>query len=491
MTTLPAPTIKRPESTLSKPALLRLESIFAALFGGFLGLALLKFGNPPIMEKFVTTPTDAYELVLGFPWPISWAYAVLGLVSAVGLLFRPWRNVPKGVRLWVLWLPVAWFAWQLLAATHSIDPQLTFQTVWHFVATLICFYLGFFVLHRVRNLWPFWIPILLAFLFLLAAGWAQKLGGLEETRRYFFMYIYPQLKEVSPEYLKKMSSNRIFATMFYPNALAGALLLLVPPLLAVVCRMRQWLTIGARGFLAGAILLASASCLYWSGSKGGWLLALLLVLVVLLKLRFRRALKKALLATVLVAGLAGFFWKYSGFFERGATSVSARVDYWAAAATTVRAHPLLGSGPGTFGLAYAAVKKPESEPARLAHNDYLEQASDSGLPGFLLYTGFISAGLFFAYRRQLKDWILQVPAWNSISEPVATSHNDQLEGWQRFAVYLGVLGFYIQGLLEFGLYLPALAWPAFTLLGWLLSAEALPVHASSARSITSANDARH
>ena len=32
--------------------------VFAGLFGGFLGLVLLKFGNPPIMEKWVTTPTN-------------------------------------------------------------------------------------------------------------------------------------------------------------------------------------------------------------------------------------------------------------------------------------------------------------------------------------------------------------------------------------------------------------------------------------------------
>jgi hypothetical protein len=31
-----------------------------------------------------------------------------------------------------------------------------------------------------------------------------------------------------------------------------------------------------------------------------------------------------------------------------------------------------------------------------------------------------------------------------------------------------VLGWSLQSLLEFGLYLPALAWPALTSLGWLL-----------------------
>jgi hypothetical protein len=49
-----------------------LPSIFAALFGGFLGLTFLKFGNPPILEKFVSTPKQSYDYVFGFPWPIAW-----------------------------------------------------------------------------------------------------------------------------------------------------------------------------------------------------------------------------------------------------------------------------------------------------------------------------------------------------------------------------------------------------------------------------------
>ena len=42
------------------------------------------------------------------------------------------------------------------------------------------------------------------------------------------------------------------------------------------------------------------------------------------------------------------------------------------------------------------------------------------------------------------------------------------EGWLRFAVWLGVLGWCLQGLVDFGLYIPASAWSAFTLLGWLM-----------------------
>ena len=259
------------------------------------------------------------------------------------------------------------------------------------------------------------------------------------------------MKDVPPEYLKKISSSRIFSTLFYPNALAGALLLLLPVTLAVLWQLRALLTAPARGFLMALVGAASLACLYWSGSKGGWLLMLLLGLAGLLRVPFSRQLKVALVTVILLAGLAGFFWKYAAFFQKGATSVSARFDYWRAAAQTAMEKPVFGSGPGTFAIAYQKVKRPESEMARLVHNDYLEQASDSGVPGCLAYAFFILTTLVWSYPKGAR-----------------TGANSP-EDWLVFAVWLGVLGWSLQSLVEFGLYIPALAWPVFTLLGWLLA----------------------
>jgi hypothetical protein len=36
-----------------------------------------------------------------------------------------------------------------------------------------------------------------------------------------------------------------------------------------------------------------------------------------------------------------------------------------------------------------------------------------------------------------------------------------------FAIFIGLLSWFVQGIGEFGLYVPALAWTAFTLLGCL------------------------
>jgi O-antigen ligase len=238
--------------------------------------------------------------------------------------------------------------------------------------------------------------------------------------------------------------------------------------------------------------IAGFGCLYWSGSKAGWLLMLLLGLVGLLHLPFGKHFKLALIAGVLLLGLGGFFWKYSIFFQKGATSVSARFDYWRAAIQTTAQRPIFGTGPGTFQIAYQRVKRPESEPSRLTHNDYLEQASDSGLPGLLIYGVFIVGALCWGNPKEIQrkseirsprlegqssESKAESPVAQARSSGSARSSDGQRteleicaprQDWTTFWVWVGVLGWALQGLVEFGLYIPALAWPAFALLGWLL-----------------------
>lgn len=429
------------------------QRVFAALFGAFLGLSLLKFGNPPIMEKWVTGPEGFFEFVFNFPWPLAWAYGLLIVVSIVGIAAARWNaDLPK----WLIALPLLWFIWEFVAGTQSVDWSLTKGTLIHFAAGVVCFYLGVFSLSGLRKTGLFWLGIICGFLLVLGQGMEQHFGGLKATREYFLAYIYPQMKEVPPGYMQKISSGRIFGTLFYPNALAGAILLLLPPILAVLWGLRERFTVGARGLLVGIVALGALCCLFWSGSKGGWLLALLLGLIVLLRLKFRTAIKIGLITAVLVLGLAGFFARHLGFFQKGATSVSARFDYWQAAVQITKEHPVFGTGPGTFFIPYQKIKRPESEPSRLTHNDYLEQASDSGIPGLLLYAGFIVGGLIWSARDK-----------------------EFSQNWQTFAIWLGVLGWSLQSLMEFALYIPALSWSAFAFLGWMIGKA--QVRASAAR----------
>jgi O-antigen ligase len=394
-----SPRVPPPPTAVSWP-----ERVFALLFGVFLSLALLKFGNPPIMAALVAHPAALLEWLI-FPWPIQVAFPLIAAVGIVGLFaLRVKTQSPK----WLLAAPLVWLVWQFLAATQSVNADLSQLTVAHFVICVLCFYLGMLALNLSGGAPFFWLPILGAFGLMLYGGLEQHFGGLEATRQYFWTYIYPTETNLPPEYLQKMQSNRIFSTVFYPNAFAGALLLLLPPVGTWIWQAKQHFTPGARVFLIAALAGAAAACLYWTGSKGGWLLALTLGLVTLLHQHFSKRLKLALVVGLVVAGLAGFYWKNREYMQRGATSVVARFDYWQAAWQTAVSKPPFGTGPGTFAIAYAAMKKPESEMARLTHNDYLQQASDSGFPGLLSYLTWIG-GLLGSQLSALR--LDQNPSW--------------------------------------------------------------------------------
>src|SRR5260370_21207399 len=106
-----------------------LECLFTAMFGVLLGLALVKFGNPPSMERWVTAPTNIYEFVLGSPWPITWAYGLLAAVALLGLAIAKWDvRAP----LWLLVLPLAWLVWECVAAAWTVNPEPTKATLAHF-----------------------------------------------------------------------------------------------------------------------------------------------------------------------------------------------------------------------------------------------------------------------------------------------------------------------------------------------------------------------
>jgi hypothetical protein len=432
--------------------------------GVFLAFVLLKLGNPVILDHVAGVPEGWREIVFE-TWPAAWGYCVLAVIVVVGAL--QWRR-PTGVPVWALVLPGVWLAWQFVAAATTVDAALTKMVLPQFVATVVCFGLGLSAggsagARRV------WLGLLVGLLVVLGSGFRQQYGGLAASRDFFYENEKSGWKDVpadelarleasrllvrkpdgsftiNPDLLPKLAKDRIMGTLVQPNALAGVVLLLLPGVLLTVWGASGRLQNVTRGVLVGLVAYMGLACLYWSGSKAGWLIALVVGGVALLNLPLPKTLKIGLVVAVAAGGLAGFAWKYQSYFADGARSANARFDYWSVAGQTALNRPLLGSGPGTFYTVYRQAKRPDAEMTRLVHNDYLQQASDSGVVGLLAFGGFIWASLATLYRITCGDWML-------------------------FAVWLGLFGWALQSFVEFGLYLPALAWTAFFLFGWLWSA---------------------
>jgi len=450
------------------PARITGTELYAIAFGLFLGLAIWKFGNPVILDQIIDMPTSWHDAWIN-AWPLHWANWVLVAVAAVGVVVAIATRPRRPANRWLWILPVVWFGWQVLSATRSPYHELTSVTLWQFAGCIACYFLGVFVIGRGRG-WQFVLAgVLAAFAFCLVRAVDQKLFEfprehqfLLENQRTGWTNAAPDLllelkherivintngvDVVNPVILQKYEKGRVNGTMVYPNALAGLVLMLFPVALVLVWQgtrnLRRLTCVAAMGLT----IFLGLGGLFWSGSKSGWLIALAIGVFWLCRLKWPRNLKWMVVLALLAGGLAVFAVRFQAYFAKGATSVAARFDYWHAAVQVTRERPVFGSGPGTFQRPYAQLKRPDAEMARLVHNDYLEQFSDSGIIGgasYLLWIGLLL-------------WTLGRRLWAN-------------GNWLEFAIFAGILGWFIQGFIEFSLYVPALAWTAFTLAGCLLA----------------------
>jgi hypothetical protein len=440
--------------------------LYALGFGLFLGLAIFKFGNPVILDQKIMPPVSPSEYWTD-AWPTHWGnWILLPLALAgAGLAFAGKSRWPSTRRLWVL--PLLWFGWQLLSATQTVDGNLTATTLWQFAGCVACYFLGALVLGRERAVYWLLAGVLAAFALCLVKGINQRLFEFPQSRELlvegeragwtnFPPEMFLQMKHdhvvittngvdvANPAILAKFAKGRVNGTLVYPNALAGLILLLLPVSLVLAFSRTKRLRPLIRAAVIALTVSLGGSAFFWTGSKLGWLIAMAIGSVCLFRLPWPMRLKVATLTGVLLIGLVIFAVRFHGYFAAGATSVGARFDYWRAAVETTFRHPLLGTGPGTFQRPYERIKSPEAEMARLTHNDCLEQFSDSGIAGGVVYAVWIVLSLATIGRR----------TWRA-SDPMT------------FALFAGLLGWFVQGLGEFSLYVPALAWTAFTLLGVL------------------------
>ena len=90
--------------------------MFAGFTGAWLGLSLLKFGNPVILDQLIEPPAGFWEWVFN-SWPVGWGYWMLaGLAIAGATLFRGNVAAPR----WLIILPLAW-----LYVRFGTKPQAT------------------------------------------------------------------------------------------------------------------------------------------------------------------------------------------------------------------------------------------------------------------------------------------------------------------------------------------------------------------------------
>jgi len=204
----------------------------------------------------------------------------------------------------------------------------------------------------------------------------------------------------SPWYLYRQSNFGV-ATGFFANSnhMASLLLVSIPFIAALGATVRERakdvrMKLAAVA-LAGGGLVVVILGLILNGSLAGYGLALPVVLASLLMLfgaqtRFARNGVIAVGLTCLVA--LALLWT-SPVSRGAATSVSSRQEMLADSLGLVREYGLVGSGLGTFEQVYRLNEDPAAVDryyVNHAHNDYVELAIETGLPGIILMLLFLA-----------------------------------------------------------------------------------------------------
>lgn len=164
--------------------------------------------------------------------------------------------------------------------------------------------------------------------------------------------------------------------------------------------------------LAGMGLFVINAALFATTSRGG-IATWLLLLPIILWAGYRHTHSKQLVTIIpLIAILAYLFsalFLHTSIAERTYLlaqdpSANARLLMWKSTIQMILAHPISGTGWGTFAAYYPGYRSPleNTTAGEYAHNDYLQLAAEGGVFALLLQLG-VMLGILFQLKRSFKQ----------------------------------------------------------------------------------------
>jgi len=287
--------------------------------------------------------------------------------------------------------------------------------------------------------------------------WPWVLPAMARAQQAGQLRIIPQSLQGS--LAERIANGGLFGTFTQANALAGYLLLAVPPLAVAGYQAR-----GLARFLALGTVTLAALVFIGTSSKGADIAA---AVALLGTWWWRRWPWRWPVMAVAGLGLAVAMLS-PGIHRSLHDSASVRVGYWGGACRLIGERPLLGCGLGSFGEQFPRVTPEWASYSKQVHCEILAAAAETGLPGAAAL-GVLMLALLLPGRRA------ETSAADAL--PGATGAL-VLPRWAPWAVAGGILYLELLGLLNAN----TGWWPGSSLLvaglplvemGWWLAIAAL------------------
>jgi len=394
----------------------------------------------------------------------------------------------------------------------SVNSDETYRRFFELLSYFLLFVMAASAVRGTRSVTGIVIAVTVASVLVCGYGFYQGLFGLEEARAALEQnkerVFYRITGDLSPQFMERLSWNRIFSYFLHPNSFAGYLVLLIP---VSICSFIATIITSRRRSSQGdaqkrssplpaayeelppfsvvawfIVALVQIGALIWTFSRGAWLS--LLVSIVCLDIfvlsRGRRWWRNAVVASCLCVLVltASHVAKGQGQAVTPPTTVAApgppspgspetirgqiptvsklasqetwqaRMTYWQGALGMIRARPWLGVGLSAFGSAYPRFMVVGGYPVQEAHNDPLQVLAETGVAGFVPFAAF---------------WLILL--WSGFRSCSARSSTSAR--WLKLGLMFGIIAFLLHGLVDFDFQIPGIALNVFAFCGLLVAAS--------------------
>ena len=268
-------------------------------------------------------------------------------------------------------------------------------------------------------------------------GIQQYFWGFKDTLNY--MTQQNMLDTMPPEMLARITNRRIFSTFVYPNIFAAFLIALIPISLSLAASPPKTGKgeIPADKFFGVILLLIFGFTLILTKSSGA-IMTIFLVFLLWLAYLWVRRVKRYYPYLILFGGFLFLFLLLNSLkMVPHILSLRDRFFYWTSSLKIFAERPILGFGPGSFGVQYARFKIPAAMETQHSHSIFFEILAEQGLLGIITFFWF---------------WILLLQK----------SWKGAVTGLQK-GLFWGVLALFLHTQVDFDLADPSLATYLFIL----------------------------